>query len=76
LPFSSVVTEPLNADKEFPAIPVNLRSGFTHLLMFLPSKNIEILVFGFNLLTTNLIGTLLAKNCSAVDTELPRTVFV
>ena len=76
LPSLSVVILPLNADGELPAIPVNRRSGLTHLLMFLPSRNTEISVFGFSLLTTNLIGTLLAKNCSAVDTLLPLVILL
>ena len=74
MPSLSVVTVPLKADNELPAMPVNLRSGFTQRLISLPSKNTEILVFGFSLLITNLTGWLLAKNCNDVDTELPLTI--
>ena len=66
----------MNVDKEFPAIPVNLRSGLTQRLMFLPSKNTYILVFGFILPTLNLMGTLLANSDNDVDTKLPFIVLV
>ena len=38
LPFSSVTIGALKEDRELPGIPVNLISGTTHLLIFLPSK--------------------------------------
>ena len=44
LPYSSVVIGPLNADREFPAIPVYLRSGLTQRLISLPSKKTYSLV--------------------------------
>ena len=76
LPYSSVVIDPLNADKEFPAIPVYLRSGLTQRLISLPSKKTYSLVLGFILPTLNLIGTLLAKNDSDVETILSPTDLV
>ena len=76
LPFSSVTISPLNADREFPAIPVNLKSGLTQRLTFLPSRNTETLVRGLSLPITNLIGLVLAKNCSDVDTTFSPTVLV
>ena len=66
----------MNAESELPAIPVNLRSGFTQRLTFLPSKKTFILVFGLSLLIANCIGVLLAKNWSAVDTRFPLTFLV
>ena len=74
LPSESVVTLLLNAEGELPATPVKRRSGLTQRLISLPSRNTEIVVFGFILLTTNLIGTLLAKNCTAEETLFPLTV--
>ncbi|WP_223618656.1 hypothetical protein, partial [Acinetobacter baumannii] len=44
--------------------------------MSLPSRNAEIFVFGFSLPITNLIGFVLAKNCSAVETTFSPTVLV
>ena len=76
LPYSSVVTSPLNADKELPAIPVNLRSGLTQRPISLPSKKTYSLVLGFIRLTTNLTGILLAKNAKEVDTRLSPIAFV
>ena len=76
LPYSSVVISPLNADKELPAIPVNLKSGFTQRLISLPSKKTYIFVLGFILLMTYLTGILLAKNAKEVETKLSPTVLV
>jgi hypothetical protein len=59
---------PLNPDRELPAIPVNLLSGFTHLEISLPSRNGYNLVEGLSLLTTYLTAILLAKNLSEVVT--------
>ena len=57
-------------------MPVYLRSGFTQRLIFLPSKNTDTLVRGLSLPITNLIGLVLAKNCSDVDTTLSPTALV
>ena len=76
LPFSSVVTLPLNADSELPAIPVYLKSGLTQREMSLPSMKTKTFVFGFRRLMVNLTATLLAKNESEVATTLEPTPLV
>ena len=75
-PFSSVTTGPLKADKELPAIPVYLKSGLTQREISCPSIKTWIFVFGFNLLTVNLTGILLAKNDKEVPTTLEPTPLV
>ena len=57
-------------------MPVYLRSGLTQRLISLPSKKTYSLVLGFILPTLNLIGTLLAKNDSDVETILSPTDLV
>ena len=76
LPFSSVMIGALNVDSELPGIPVNLISGTTQRLIFLPSRNTNTSVLGFSLRMLNLTGMLRAKYCKELTIDLPPLVLV